>query len=209
MLQNMQHLMAEAERHQMANAAIIVNPRGNVVVSRTNDANDARNAHPLHHPVMRALDSAASASCSKLQAAAPKLLEHGGSPKRRCPGTGTQSQHAQEGMNGAACPAACQADALLLADEQLTCGSDTEAPYLCTGYDCYVVREPCVMCAMALTHSRVRRVIFALLDTCSGALGGCFRLHSQPSLNHHLQVFHVSLTDSTQTGQVDAKRQQV
>ena len=28
----------------------------------------------------------------------------------------------------------------------------TPAPYLCTGYECYVLREPCTMCAMALVH---------------------------------------------------------
>ena len=64
--------------------------------------------------------------------------------------------------------------------------------YLCTGFDCYVVHEPCVMCAMALVHSRLRRVIYALPDAKSGALGGAFRLHAQRSLNHHYHVYHCS-----------------
>ncbi|KAK0135777.1 putative inactive tRNA-specific adenosine deaminase-like protein 3 [Merluccius polli] len=33
-------------------------------------------------------------------------------------------------------------------------------PYICTGYDLYVTREPCVMCAMALVHSRIGRVFY-------------------------------------------------
>lgn len=66
-----------------------------------------------------------------------------------------------------------------------------EKPYLCTGYDCYVVREPCAMCAMALVHSRVRRVVYSVRDSIGGALGGLLRLHNHRSLNHHYQVFHL------------------
>lgn len=62
-------------------------------------------------------------------------------------------------------------------------------PYLCTGYDCYTVHEPCAMCAMALVHSRISRVIYCVPDVQHGALGGSFRLHGQKSLNHHYQVY--------------------
>ena len=64
-------------------------------------------------------------------------------------------------------------------------------PYLCTGLDCYMIHEPCAMCAMALVHSRVRRVIYCVPDSVHGALGGAFRLHGQKSLNHHYQVYRV------------------
>ena len=66
-------------------------------------------------------------------------------------------------------------------------------PYLCTGYDCYVLQEPCAMCAMALVHSRVRCVCYCMPDTVHGALGGSFKLHSQRSLNHHYTVFRIPL----------------
>ena len=69
-------------------------------------------------------------------------------------------------------------------------------PYLCTGFDCYLVREPCVMCAMALVHSRVRRVVYAEADPKWGALGGSLRLHGQRSLNHHYTVYHMPRTQS-------------
>lgn len=52
------------------------------------------------------------------------------------------------------------------------------------------------MCAMALVHSRVRRVIYCKPDFEFGALGGNFKLHSQRSLNHHYTVFHMPLACS-------------
>ena len=60
--------------------------------------------------------------------------------------------------------------------------------YLC--YDCDVVltHEPCVMCAMALVHSRVRTVAFREVDSDFGGLGGAISLHQCPSLNHQFRV---------------------
>ena len=65
--------------------------------------------------------------------------------------------------------------------------------YLCTGFDCYVVQEPCAMCAMAATHARLKRICYSIADTQSGVLGGSYKLHGQTSLNHHYQVFHLPL----------------
>ena len=48
------------------------------------------------------------------------------------------------------------------------------------------------MCAMALAHSRLARVVYAVEDPRHGALGGAFRLHAQRSLNHHYLVYHMS-----------------
>ncbi|XP_032214601.1 probable inactive tRNA-specific adenosine deaminase-like protein 3 [Mustela erminea] len=61
-------------------------------------------------------------------------------------------------------------------------------PYVCTGYDLYVTREPCAMCAMALVHSRVQRVFYGA-PSPDGALGTRFRIHARPDLNHRFQVF--------------------
>jgi hypothetical protein len=58
---------------------------------------------------------------------------------------------------------------------------------LCTGG--WQVGEPCVMCAMALVHSRVRRVVFAKQDEKGGALGSRWALQSQAGLNHHYTVY--------------------
>ncbi|KFB50444.1 AGAP007066-PA-like protein [Anopheles sinensis] len=63
-------------------------------------------------------------------------------------------------------------------------------PYLCTGYDIYLTHEPCIMCAMALTHSRVRRVFYHH-PTREGALETLVKLQSVKDLNHHFEAFQV------------------
>ncbi|XP_048586344.1 probable inactive tRNA-specific adenosine deaminase-like protein 3 [Nematostella vectensis] len=65
--------------------------------------------------------------------------------------------------------------------------SKLDLPYLCTGYDLYVTQEPCVMCAMALVHSRIRRVFYSCGDSIRGALGSKYKLHTQKALNHHFE----------------------
>ncbi|XP_036280076.1 probable inactive tRNA-specific adenosine deaminase-like protein 3 [Pipistrellus kuhlii] len=65
---------------------------------------------------------------------------------------------------------------------------DSGLPYVCTGYDLYITREPCAMCAMALVHSRVQRVFYGA-PSPDGALGTRFRIHARPDLNHRFQVF--------------------
>lgn len=61
-------------------------------------------------------------------------------------------------------------------------------PYICTGYDLYVTREPCVMCAMALVHSRIGRVFYGT-SSADGALGTKYKIHSQRDLNHRFEVY--------------------
>ena len=61
--------------------------------------------------------------------------------------------------------------------------------YLCTGYDVFLTHEPCVMCSMALVHSRVGRVFYTVPMTASGGLGSQHKIHSHPNLNHHFFVY--------------------
>ncbi len=54
--------------------------------------------------------------------------------------------------------------------------------------DLYVTKEPCAMCAGALVHGRMRRVIFGCPDERSGAAGGVVNLLQFPSLNHRCEI---------------------
>lgn len=52
----------------------------------------------------------------------------------------------------------------------------------------YVTLEPCPMCAGALVHARVRRVVYAAADPRTGAAGSVFNLLQNESLNHLCEV---------------------
>ncbi|MDQ6627894.1 MAG: tRNA adenosine(34) deaminase TadA [Pseudomonadota bacterium] len=52
----------------------------------------------------------------------------------------------------------------------------------------YVTLEPCAMCAMALLHARVKRVVYGARDPKAGAAGSVVDIFGNPALNHHTQV---------------------
>jgi tRNA(adenine34) deaminase len=56
--------------------------------------------------------------------------------------------------------------------------------------DCglYVTKEPCAMCAGALVHTRVGRVIFGCADPVAGAAGSVINLLQMPTLNHRCDI---------------------
>jgi len=54
--------------------------------------------------------------------------------------------------------------------------------------DLYVTKEPCPMCAGALVHVRMRRVVFGCPDPRGGAAGGLLNLLQNSSLNHQCDI---------------------
>ena len=52
----------------------------------------------------------------------------------------------------------------------------------------YVTLEPCAMCAMAMMHARIKRVVFAAADPKTGAAGSVLDLFAEKALNHHTAV---------------------
>src|SRR2546426_12188440 len=57
-----------------------------------------------------------------------------------------------------------------------------------TDCDLYVTKESCPMCAGALVHVRIRRVIFGCADLRAGAAGSIINLLQLPSLNHQCEI---------------------
>ncbi|MEO8407522.1 MAG: tRNA adenosine(34) deaminase TadA [Oxalobacteraceae bacterium] len=60
--------------------------------------------------------------------------------------------------------------------------------YRLPGCDLYVTLEPCAMCAGAIMHARLSRVIFGAPDPKTGACGSIIDLFAQENLNHHTEV---------------------
>lgn len=58
--------------------------------------------------------------------------------------------------------------------------------------DCtlYVTKEPCPMCAGAIVHARLKRVVFGVSDPKAGAAGGAMNLLQFPTLNHQCEITH-------------------
>jgi tRNA(adenine34) deaminase len=61
--------------------------------------------------------------------------------------------------------------------------------YRLTDTTLYVTLEPCVMCASAVVHARVRRLVFGAWDRRAGGAGSITNVFALPGLNHRVDVF--------------------
>ena len=64
-----------------------------------------------------------------------------------------------------------------------------------TDCDLYVTKEPCAMCAGALVHTRIRRVVFGCADPVAGAAGSVVNLLQMPGFNHRCDITFGLLQD--------------
>jgi len=60
--------------------------------------------------------------------------------------------------------------------------------YRLEGCDLYTTLEPCAMCAGAILHARIRRLIYAAPDPKAGACGSVLAVLNHPQLNHRVEV---------------------
>ena len=67
--------------------------------------------------------------------------------------------------------------------------------YRLPGCDLYVTIEPCAMCAGAIFHARIARVVYGAADNKTGAAGSVVDLFGEPRVNHHASVFGGVLAD--------------
>jgi tRNA(adenine34) deaminase len=73
--------------------------------------------------------------------------------------------------------------------EALRAGGQVLGSYRLTGTTLYVTLEPCAMCAAAIVHARVRRLVFGAWDPRAGAAGSIVDVFKLPGLNHRVDVF--------------------
>lgn len=159
------------------NASVIIDPLDQSVVAV---AFDNRQNHPVQHSAMLGIDNVAKTqtggawntcdidSVNLKGMVSMDLLLH---LKHKYPNTriGARNYVAKNYL-----------------DEKKICATNT--PYLCTGFYIYMIREPCVMCAMGLVHARIKRVFFSMKNSM-GALTSLTKLQCIQSLNHHFEVF--------------------
>jgi tRNA(adenine34) deaminase len=67
--------------------------------------------------------------------------------------------------------------------------------YRLTDCSLYVTLEPCAMCAGAIMHARIGRVVYGTMDPKSGACGSVVNLFAENRLNHHATVTGGVLAD--------------
>ena len=75
------------------------------------------------------------------------------------------------------------AEIMALRDAALTLGN-----YRLPGCTLYVTVEPCAMCAGAIQHARIARVVYGTVEPKTGACGSVVNLFAEPRLNHHTEV---------------------
>src|SRR5580704_4424414 len=79
--------------------------------------------------------------------------------------------------------------------EALRAGGKALGSYRLTDTTLYVTLEPCAMCAAAMVHARVRRLVFGAWDPRAGAAGSIVDIFRLPALNHRVDVFGGVLAD--------------
>jgi tRNA(adenine34) deaminase len=69
--------------------------------------------------------------------------------------------------------------------------------YRLSGCTLYVTLEPCAMCAGAMIHARIDKLVYAAADPKAGAAGSVLAVLNHPQLNHQMQVEQGILADDS------------
>lgn len=90
---------------------------------------------------------------------------------------------------GANCPISSNDPTAHAEIEALRAAGRALGSYRLTDTTLYVTLEPCVMCAAAIVHARVRRVVFGAWDPRAGGVGSLIDVLALPGLNHRVDAF--------------------
>ncbi len=90
---------------------------------------------------------------------------------------------------GANCPISTHDPCAHAEIEALRAGGKSAGSYRLSGTTLYVTLEPCAMCAAAIVHARVSRLVFGAWDPKAGAAGSTIDIFALPSMNHRVDVF--------------------
>src|SRR6266403_4899846 len=96
---------------------------------------------------------------------------------------------------GANCPISSHDPTAHAEIAALRAGGRALGSYRLTDTTLYVTLEPCLMCASAIVHARVRRLVFGAWDAEAGAAGSIVDVFALPGLNHRVDVFGGVLAD--------------
>lgn len=196
--------------------AVIVDPVIETVIVKSFDC--TLNGDPLQHAVMVCIDHVSKKQCGQGMKCSNKINDHMNCSDIRCQEHECKNEASTLQMSGSNSKESAKDENCVTSHEmsyvegEIESSSEvsknrnngtrgakrklsTEEQYLCTGYDLYTTHEPCVMCAMALTHSRIHRVFYGIENAAMGGLGSVFKIHCQDGLNHHYEVFKNVLKD--------------
>src|SRR5438309_3370929 len=90
---------------------------------------------------------------------------------------------------GANCPISSNDPTAHAEIAALRAGGRALGSYRLTDTTLYVTLEPCIMCASAIVHARVRRLVFGAFDPRAGGAGSIANVFALPGLNHRVDVF--------------------
>ncbi|KAI8808108.1 cytidine deaminase-like protein [Cladochytrium replicatum] len=185
-----QEAKSAIESGEYSNAAAIVDPSANSLLV-TSRSTVSSTQHPLRHALMNCIS--AVATLERNRRAMTKLSDDPNEPES---GTSQSSSNSTSSDSSNKRKRRESADVITSTPRS---GKDADIAYLCTNMDIYVLREPCVMCSMALLHSRIGRVFYALPSPQGGALGSLHKLHTHPKLNHKFTVFKGLMEEEART----------
>jgi tRNA(adenine34) deaminase len=97
--------------------------------------------------------------------------------------------------SGANCPISANDPTAHAEIEALRAAGRALGSYRLTDTTLYVTLEPCVMCASAIVHARVRRLVFGAWDPRAGGVGSLVDVLALPGLNHRVDAFGGVLAD--------------